>query len=87
MPLIPDEEIPHLGAEEVIEESFNLLGRLETDRANTVTDYEKEQKRVEWLQGRIDRLAMKRMHELPKVVQNGMYSGVLDGASVFMCHA
>ena len=73
LPAIADEEIPHLGAEEVIEEVFILMGRLETDRADTVTGYEKEQKRVEWLQGRIDALAWKRMKELAKVVQNGMY--------------
>ena len=74
LPTITDEEIPHLGAEEVIEEVFILMGRLETDRADTVTSYKKEQKRVEWLQGRIDALAWKRMKELAKAVQNGMYS-------------
>ena len=65
------EDIPHLGAEEVIDEVFNLLGRMEADRTDTCTLYDKEQKRVDWLQGRIDKLAAKRMHELPKVVQNG----------------
>ena len=50
------------------------MGRLEMDRADTVTSYEKEQKRVEWLQGRIDALAWKRMKELAKAVQNGRYS-------------
>lgn len=71
---VPDEELPQLGAEEVIDEVVTLLGRLESDRQDTEDSLEKEKKRVVWLQGKIDRLAQKRLVELPKAVQKGRIS-------------
>ncbi|KAJ8034089.1 hypothetical protein HOLleu_24515 [Holothuria leucospilota] len=66
---ILDEDLPKLGAEEVIDEVVTLLGRLETDRQDTEGTLEKEKQRVHWLQGRIDFLANKRLVELPRAVQ------------------
>ena len=66
-----DEDLPKLGAEEVIDEVVTLLGRLETDRQDTEGALEKEKQRVHWLQGRIDSLANRRLVELPKAVQKG----------------
>eukprot|EP00057_Strongylocentrotus_purpuratus_P005193 XP_003730402.1 PREDICTED: uncharacterized protein LOC100894094 [Strongylocentrotus purpuratus] len=66
---IAEETVPHLGAEEVIDEVVTLLGRLETDRGDTDELFKKEQVRVGWLQGKIDRISQKRLYELPKVVQ------------------
>ena len=66
-----EDEIPHLGAEEVIDEVIVLLGRLETDYRDTKELYEKECRRALWLQAKIDRLAAKRMYELPRAVQRG----------------
>nr|XP_054772719.1 coiled-coil domain-containing protein 178-like [Lytechinus pictus] len=66
---IPEESVPHLGAEEVIDEVVTLLGRLETDRGDTDDLFKKEQVRVGWLQGKIDRISRKRMYELPRVIQ------------------
>ncbi|XP_022102593.1 coiled-coil domain-containing protein 178-like [Acanthaster planci] len=64
-----EDEIPHLGAEEVIDEVVVLLGRLETDRRDTQELYDKECRRVQWLQSKIDRLAARRLFELPRAVQ------------------
>ncbi|PIK35947.1 putative coiled-coil domain-containing protein [Apostichopus japonicus] len=64
-----DDELPKLGAEDVIDEVVTLLGRLESDRQDTESLLEKEKKRVVWLQGKIDTLAHKRLVELPKAVQ------------------
>ncbi|XP_071485691.1 coiled-coil domain-containing protein 178-like [Diadema antillarum] len=66
---LEEEPVPHLGAEEVIDEVVTLLGRLETDRADTEGLFQKEKVRVEWLQGKIDRISQKRLYELPRVVQ------------------
>ncbi|XP_071807760.1 coiled-coil domain-containing protein 178-like [Asterias amurensis] len=64
-----EDEIPHLGAEEIIDEVMILLGRLETDRYDAQSLYDKECKRVKWLQAKIDKLAARRMYELPREVQ------------------
>lgn len=69
-----DDELPKLGAEDVIDEVVTLLGRLESDRQDTESLLEKEKKRVVWLQGKIDTLAHKRLVELPKAVQKGRRS-------------
>lgn len=69
-----DDELPKLGAEDVIDEVVTLLGRLESDRQDTESLLEKEKKRVVWLQGKIDTLAHKRLVELPKAVQKGKRS-------------
>ena len=73
---IPDEIVPHLGAEEVIDDVVTLLGRLEADRGDTEELYKKELVRVGWLQGKIDRISQKRMYELPRVVQQGRVKAV-----------
>lgn len=78
---IPEETIPHLGAEEVIDEVVTLLGRLETDRGDTDESFKKEQVRVGWLQGKIDRISQKRLYELPKVVQQGEIISELENFS------
>ena len=71
LPDLEEEDVPHLGAEEVIDEVVTLLGRLEADRKDTEALYAKEKVRVEWLQGKIDRISQKRLYELPRIVQQG----------------
>ncbi|XP_006822410.1 uncharacterized protein LOC102808581 [Saccoglossus kowalevskii] len=71
-------EIPTLGAEEVIDETVTLLGRLETDRRDTADRLEEEKKRSDMLRARIDKLAEKRMYELPLAVQHEHEACALD---------
>ncbi|XP_038056711.1 coiled-coil domain-containing protein 178-like [Patiria miniata] len=77
-----EDEIPHLGAEEVIDEVVVLLGSLETDRRDAQDLYEKECKRVLWLQAKIDRLAARRMFEMPRAVQKEHESCATDIAEL-----
>ncbi|XP_074642061.1 coiled-coil domain-containing protein 178-like isoform X2 [Tubulanus polymorphus] len=63
------DEIPYLGADEVIEEAYTLLARLENDRQETEMVYKKERKIVEKLGSQIDALARMRMVDLPGAVQ------------------
>ena len=64
-------EIPFLGAEDVIEEVITLMARLENDRLETEGSLRREKERVVRLNDRIDNLCLKRMRELPSIVQRG----------------
>ncbi|XP_077991434.1 uncharacterized protein LOC144445672 [Glandiceps talaboti] len=75
---IEEEEVPKLGAEDVIDEVVVLLGRLETDRGDSQSMLEEEKKRSAMLSARIDKLAEKRMYELPLAVQQEHEACALD---------
>ncbi|XP_064626138.1 coiled-coil domain-containing protein 178-like [Lineus longissimus] len=62
-------DIPYLGAEEVLDEVMTLLGKLETDRIESMTQYKQQIHLVRNLGARIDGIAEHRMNELPKAVQ------------------
>lgn len=64
-------DIPYLGAEDVIEEVITLLARLENDRVETEKTLKNEQERVVRLNNKIDNLCLRRMTELPSIVQRG----------------
>lgn len=63
--------MPYLGAEEVVDEVISLLARLENDRMEVINKLELENDKVVRLNRKIDRLCLKRMVEMPAVVQNG----------------
>lgn len=76
MPIAEDEQAegmdePYLGAEEVIEEVITLLARLETDRLDCISKLKQESERVVRLNDKIDKLCLKRMVDMPIVVQRG----------------
>ena len=58
----------------VVDEVIRLLGRLERDRLSTQQMLVQEKQRVNLLNSEIDRLAFKRLVELPAAVQNGKAS-------------
>lgn len=64
-------ELPHLGAEEVIEEVITLLAKLENDRQETLVALQSERERSNTLRSKIDDLCRKRMTDLPMLVQQG----------------
>lgn len=64
-------DIPYLGAEDVIEEVITLLARLENDRIETEKGLKNEKDRVVRLNNKIDNLCLRRMTELPAIVQRG----------------
>ncbi|XP_070555830.1 coiled-coil domain-containing protein 178-like [Ptychodera flava] len=76
--VVEEEELPQLGAEEVIDEVVVLLGRLETDRCDSEAMYQEERRRSAMLSARIDKLAEKRLHELPLAVQKEHEACALD---------
>eukprot|EP00794_Sanderia_malayensis_P004758 gene4758-5384_t len=53
----------------VIRETLLLLGRLETDRVNTVQSLAEQKERVQQLKAKIDEYSHRRMHFLPIAVQ------------------
>ena len=55
----------------VVDEVLRLLGRLERDRLATQQTLVQETKRVSLLKNEIDRLAFKRLTQLPTAVQKG----------------
>lgn len=64
-------DISYLGAEDVIEEVITLLARLENDRIETEKGLKNEKDRVVRLNNKIDNLCLRRMTELPAIVQRG----------------
>ena len=68
-------EIPYLGAEDVIDEVITLLARLETDRLDTQNRYEHELDTAATLKTKIDELCLRRLKELPVLVQRGKVFG------------
>ncbi|KAK3089571.1 hypothetical protein FSP39_004696 [Pinctada imbricata] len=71
-------EIPYLGAEDVIDEVITLMARLENDRMETESNLRKEKERVVRLNDRIDNLCLKRMRELPSIVQREHEACIMD---------
>jgi hypothetical protein len=68
----PDQsEFPYLGAEEVVDETMRLLAKLETDRQDTLAKLAQERERVKTLGQKIDKLAEKRLLDIPVAVQKG----------------
>ena len=63
--------MPYLGADEVLEEVTTLLAHLEKDRREVKKALEQERNRSQMLAAKIDKLAEKRMLELPASVQKG----------------
>jgi hypothetical protein len=66
-------DIPYLGAEDVIDEVITLLARLENDRIETEKTLKNEKERVVRLNNKIDNLCLRRMTELPAIVQRGNF--------------
>ncbi|XP_062617732.1 coiled-coil domain-containing protein 178-like [Saccostrea cucullata] len=71
-------EIPYLGAEDVIEEVITLLARLENDKIETEKFLRNEEERVERLSNKIDNLCLRRMTELPAIVQREHEACIMD---------
>ena len=81
-PVVPISEdvvsdFPYLGAEEVVEETVTLLAKLETDRQDTLAKLAAERDRVKSLGEKIDKLAEKRLLDLPAAVQKGNVLNVI----------
>eukprot|EP00116_Pleurobrachia_bachei_P010949 sb/3471211/ len=58
---------------EVIDEVKTLIGRLESDRNQTIKAYQREVERVKLLQIQVDKVEQKRLYILPKAVQLAIY--------------
>ena len=55
----------------MIDEVKTLIGRLESDRNQTIKAYQREVERVKLLQIQVDKVEQKRLYILPKAVQLG----------------
>ncbi|CAL1526941.1 unnamed protein product [Lymnaea stagnalis] len=71
-------DIPYLGAQEVIDEVIILLARLENDWHETQEAYLKEVARTEMLRAKIDELRLRRLKELPALVQREHETCIMD---------
>lgn len=71
-------DVPFLGAEEVVDEVITLLARLENDRQEVINKLEQEKEKVIRLNGKIDRLCLKRLVEMPAVVQKEHEACIMD---------
>lgn len=67
----PEADVPYLGAEDVIEEVMTLLARLDNDRQLTQEKLKNERSKVQKLEDRMEALGMKRLVDLPQLVQQG----------------
>ena len=68
---IHTDELPYLGAQDVIDEVITLLARLENDRQVTYNSYLEEIARANKLIEKIDELQLRKMREMPALVQRG----------------
>ncbi|XP_059162874.1 coiled-coil domain-containing protein 178-like [Physella acuta] len=71
-------DIPYLGAQDVIDEVIVLLARLENDRQETQETYIKEVLRTNMLRKKIDDLRYRRLTELPALVQREHETCIMD---------
>ncbi|OWF35535.1 coiled-coil domain-containing protein 178-like isoform X2 [Mizuhopecten yessoensis] len=71
-------DLPFLGAEEVVDEVITLLARLENNRMEVINKLGQEKEKVIRLNGKIDRLCLKRMVEMPAVVQKEHEACIMD---------
>ncbi|GFS13551.1 coiled-coil domain-containing protein 178-like isoform X2 [Elysia marginata] len=75
---IPTDELPYLGAQDVIDEVITLLARLENDRQITHDSYLTEIARANKLIERIDELQLRKMKEMPALVQREHEACIVD---------
>ena len=68
---IHTDELPYLGAQDVIDEVITLLARLENDRQITYDSYLQEIARANKLIEKIDELQLRKLREMPALVQRG----------------
>ncbi|KAK7100124.1 coiled-coil domain-containing protein 178-like [Littorina saxatilis] len=75
-----DEEldVPYLGAGDVIDEVITLLARLETDRQDTLKRFKTETAAGVTLKQKIDDLCLRRLRELPILVQREHEACIVD---------
>lgn len=66
-----DLDLPYLGADDAIDEVIILLARLEADRQETQQHYLEETRTVATLKKKIDDLCLRRLRDLPLLVQRG----------------
>ena len=66
-----ESDSPYLGAEEVISEVVVLLARIDNERQETEKKLLSENEKVAKLSRKIDELCMKRLRDLPALVQKG----------------
>ncbi|XP_046357907.2 coiled-coil domain-containing protein 178-like [Haliotis rufescens] len=71
-------DIPYLGAEDVIDEVITLLARLENDRHETEGKLGQERGKVSKLTTKIDDLCLRRLRDLPVLVQREHEACILD---------
>ncbi|XP_076463347.1 coiled-coil domain-containing protein 178-like [Babylonia areolata] len=71
-------DIPYLGAEDVIEEVITLLARLEMDRQNTQLRFQQEMETAVTLKKKTDDLCLRRLRELPLLVQREHEACIVD---------
>ena len=76
-------ELPYLGADEVLEEVITLLAKMENDRQEKRSQLKAERGRYLTLKNKIDQHCMRKLKEIPKVVQAGVYCNSLP----FYCNA
>ncbi|RUS92112.1 hypothetical protein EGW08_000136 [Elysia chlorotica] len=72
------DELPYLGAQDVIDEVITLLARLENDRQVTYDSYLEEIARANKLIERIDELQLRKMREMPALVQREHEACIVD---------
>jgi len=72
------EEVPYLGAQDVIDEVITLLARLENDRQEAQASFMKEIEKAQRLRNKIDDWQLKRMRELPALVQREHEACIVD---------
>ncbi|XP_050402301.1 coiled-coil domain-containing protein 178 [Patella vulgata] len=77
-PVDDEAALPYLGAEDVVEEIITLLARLEKDRQETEAEWKREKGKVSLLTQKIDGLCLKRLRELPAIVQREHEACILD---------
>ena len=65
------DNLPHLGAGDVVDEVVALLAKLECERCEVLDALQRERQRSEVLKVRINEFCKKRLVDLPKAVQAG----------------
>ncbi|XP_025109475.1 coiled-coil domain-containing protein 178-like [Pomacea canaliculata] len=73
-----DLDLPYLGADDAIDEVIILLARLEADRQETQQHYLEETRTVATLKKKIDDLCLRRLRDLPLLVQREHEACIMD---------
>ncbi|GFO13380.1 coiled-coil domain-containing protein 178-like isoform x2 [Plakobranchus ocellatus] len=75
---IHTDDLPYLGAQDVIDEVITLLAQLENDRQMTYESYLQEIARANKLIEKIDELQLRKLREMPALVQREHEACIVD---------